>query len=84
MSFTINESKVEELLKSSNKGYEISTSSVGFGSDKLCAVLRGFWDQLRTTQPRDRRGERASYDASPHHREIRDSAERYRRVRSRN
>ncbi|HEV2350533.1 MAG TPA: hypothetical protein VG028_11885 [Terriglobia bacterium] len=29
MSFSINESKVEELLKSSNKGYEVSTSSVG-------------------------------------------------------
>jgi hypothetical protein len=32
MSFSINESKLEELLKSSNKKYEISTSAVGLES----------------------------------------------------
>ncbi len=43
MSFSINESKVEELLKSSNKGYEVSTSTVGPGVENYapCYVASG-------------------------------------------
>jgi hypothetical protein len=33
MSFSIDDSKVDELLKSSKKTYEVSTSSVGLGTE---------------------------------------------------
>jgi hypothetical protein len=33
MSFTIDDSKVDELLKSSKKTYEVSTSTIGLGTE---------------------------------------------------